>query len=35
VRLIQMRSRQPLERTSWLKEQKFNLLIWHPREAQS
>ena len=35
VRLIQNRSRQSLDRTSWLKEQKFNLLIWHPREVKS
>jgi hypothetical protein len=33
IRLIQELSRQTLDKTSWMKEPKFNLLIWHPREV--
>ncbi len=33
VRLIQRLSRQTLNTTSWMKEPKFNLLVWRPREV--
>jgi len=33
IRRIQQRSRKSLERSTWLRESKFNLLCWQPRET--